>query len=106
MKQKSPVNVLPYVLLSPAVLATLVVVFYPMVQAVITSLYNNILWKPRGVRFIGPVSYTHLDVYKRQAYHRYFSTPPGWTACAMTACRWRNASLRRACLISSMWSKG
>jgi multiple sugar transport system permease protein len=33
------------------------VVFYPMVQAVITSLYNNILWKPRGVKFIGLDNY-------------------------------------------------
>ena len=54
---KSRTSVLPYVLLSPAVLATVIVVFYPMVQAVITSLYNNILWKPRGVKFIGLDNY-------------------------------------------------
>lgn len=52
MSQKSKSGMLPYVLLSPAVLATVIVVFYPMVQAVITSLYSNILWKPRAVRFI------------------------------------------------------
>ena len=52
MSQKSKTGMLPYVLLSPAVLATVIVVFYPMVQAVITSLYSNILWKPRAVRFI------------------------------------------------------
>ncbi|MEO8121233.1 MAG: sugar ABC transporter permease [Rhodoferax sp.] len=57
MSQKSRTNLLPYVLLSPAVLATVIVVFYPMVQAVLTSLYNNILWKPRGVRFIGLDNY-------------------------------------------------
>ncbi|MFC5521913.1 carbohydrate ABC transporter permease [Polaromonas jejuensis] len=45
-------NVLPYALLSPAVLATLILVFYPMLQAAITSLYRNVLWKPRDVAFI------------------------------------------------------
>lgn len=53
MSSKSRTGILPYVLLSPAVLATVIVVFYPMVQALITSLYNNILWKPRAVKFIG-----------------------------------------------------
>jgi multiple sugar transport system permease protein len=50
-------NVLPYVLLSPAVLATLALVFVPMLQAVFTSLQHNILWKPRDVRFIGLDNY-------------------------------------------------
>ncbi|UUZ70190.1 sugar ABC transporter permease [Polaromonas sp. P2-4] len=45
-------KILPYALLSPAVLATLILVFYPMLQAVITSFYRNILWKPRDVAFI------------------------------------------------------
>lgn len=44
---------MPYWLLSPAVLATLVVVFYPMLQAGITSLYYDVLWKPKATRFIG-----------------------------------------------------
>ncbi|MFZ4288602.1 carbohydrate ABC transporter permease [Variovorax sp. HJSM1_2] len=57
MSQKKHTSILPYVLLSPAVLATVIVVFYPMVQAVITSLYNNILWKPRAVKFIGLDNY-------------------------------------------------
>ncbi len=48
---------LPYVLLSPAVLATLALVFVPMLQAVFTSLQHNILWKPRDVRFIGLDNY-------------------------------------------------
>ena len=51
---------LPYVLLSPAVLATMVVVFYPMAQAIVTSLYHNILWKPRDVRFIALGNYAAL----------------------------------------------
>lgn len=45
-------KILPYALLSPAVLATLILVFYPMLQAVITSFYRNVLWKPRDVAFI------------------------------------------------------
>lgn len=44
---------MPYLLLSPAVFATLLVVFYPMLQAGITSLYQNILWKPKAIKFIG-----------------------------------------------------
>ena len=57
MKRPSPSSLLPYVLLSPAVLATLVVVFYPMLQALVTSLYYNILWKPRALKFIGLDNY-------------------------------------------------
>jgi len=50
-------DALPYVLLSPAVLATLALVFFPMLQAVVTSLFHDILWKPRDVRFIGLDNY-------------------------------------------------
>ncbi len=53
-------GVLPYVLLSPAVLATVIVVFYPMAQAIVTSLYQSILWKPRDVHFIGLDNYSAL----------------------------------------------
>lgn len=38
-------------------LATLALVFFPMLQAVVTSLYRQILWKPRDVRFIGLDNY-------------------------------------------------
>ena len=50
-------DALPYVLMSPAVLATLALEFLPMLQAVVTSLYHQILWKPRDVRFIGLDNY-------------------------------------------------
>ena len=60
MGSNSRSGVLPYVLLSPAVLATIVVVFYPMAQAIVTSLYQSILWKPRDVRFIGLGNYRAL----------------------------------------------
>src|SRR6266496_4480621 len=53
-------GVLPYVLLSPAVLAMIIVVFYPMVQAIVTSLYQSILWKPRDVHFIALANYASL----------------------------------------------
>ena len=42
---------------APAVLATLALVFLPLLQAVITSLQHNILWKPRELRFIGLDNY-------------------------------------------------
>lgn len=53
MSHRSSLRRMPYWLLSPAVLATLVVVFYPMLQAGITSLYYDVLWKPKATRFIG-----------------------------------------------------
>lgn len=56
-RARRPFDALPYVLLSPAVLATLALVFVPMLQAVFTSLQHNILWKPRDVRFIGLDNY-------------------------------------------------
>ncbi len=53
MNHRSSLRRMPYWLLSPAVLATLIVVFYPMLQAGITSLYYDVLWKPKATRFIG-----------------------------------------------------
>lgn len=57
MSAQSDVRRTPYILLSPAIIATLVVVFYPMLQAGITSLYRSILWKPKDVAFIGLDNY-------------------------------------------------
>ena len=74
MNRPSRVSALPYVLLSPAVLATMIVVFYPMVQALITSLYNNILWKPRAVRFIGLDNYIAI-----------WNDPVFWSSLGRTA---------------------
>ena len=74
MSRKARNSILPYVLLSPAVLATVIIVFYPMVQALITSLYNNILWKPRAVRFIG------LD-----NYIAFWNDPVFWSSLGRTA---------------------
>lgn len=74
MSRKSHTSTLPYVLLSPAVLATVIIVFYPMVQALITSLYNNILWKPRAVRFIGLDNYITI-----------WNDPVFWSSLGRTA---------------------
>lgn len=46
------VPILPYVLLSPAVVVTLVIIFLPMVQAMFMSLHDYILWRPRDITFI------------------------------------------------------
>lgn len=56
-RRRQRFDALPYVLLSPAVLATLALVFLPMLQALVTSLQHNILWKPRELRFVGLDNY-------------------------------------------------
>ncbi len=43
---------LPYVLVSPAVLAMLAVVFYPMVTAVSMSFYDYVVWRPATSKFL------------------------------------------------------
>ena len=53
-------RILPYWLLAPAVLATLIVVFLPMGEAIVTSLYDFILWKPHVSRFVGLGNYLKL----------------------------------------------
>lgn len=45
-------DALPYVLVSPAVIATLAVVFYPMVTAIGMSFFDYVVWKPANSRFI------------------------------------------------------
>ena len=56
-RKRQRFDALPYVLLSPAVLATLALVFLPMLQALVTSLQHHILWKPRELRFVGLDNY-------------------------------------------------
>ena len=46
-------RVLPYALLSPAVLVTLAIVFWPMVQAAWISLHRFILFRPKEFPFVG-----------------------------------------------------
>ncbi|CDN52290.1 carbohydrate ABC transporter permease [Neorhizobium galegae] len=60
---------LPYLLLAPAVVVTVVIVFMPMVQAVFTSFYDLILFRPNASRFVGFGNYVKL-----------FNDPVFWTA--------------------------
>ncbi|MFK4821499.1 carbohydrate ABC transporter permease [Ochrobactrum quorumnocens] len=53
-------KLLPYWLLSPAVVVTLVIVFLPMVQAVWTSFYDLLLFKPKATAFVGIGNYIKL----------------------------------------------
>lgn len=46
-------KVLPYALLSPAVLVTLTIVFFPMIQAVWMSFHEYVLFRPKNITFIG-----------------------------------------------------
>lgn len=46
-------QVLPYALLSPAVLITLTIVFFPMVQAAWMSLQDYVLFRPKDISFVG-----------------------------------------------------
>lgn len=50
----------PYWLLAPAVIVTAVIVFLPMVQAVITSFYDLVLFRPNASRFVGFGNYVKL----------------------------------------------
>lgn len=46
-------RVLPYAMLSPAVLVTLVIVFLPMIQTAWMSLHEYVLFRPQNFDFIG-----------------------------------------------------
>jgi multiple sugar transport system permease protein len=47
-------------LLAPSLAVTLVIVFFPMVQAVLTSFYDLVLWKPNATKFVGFGNYIKL----------------------------------------------
>ncbi|MET3649013.1 carbohydrate ABC transporter permease [Phyllobacterium ifriqiyense] len=67
-------RLVPYVLLAPAVLVTLFIVFFPMIQAVVTSFYDLVLWKPNATRFVGFGNYVKL-----------LRDPVFWTSLGHTA---------------------
>jgi len=46
-------RILPLVLLSPAVLVTLAIVFFPMVQTAFMSLHDYVLFRPNDFTFVG-----------------------------------------------------
>jgi len=53
-------SLLPYGLMTPAVVVTVVIVFLPMVQAAVMSLYDLVLWKPAATKFVGLGNYAKL----------------------------------------------
>lgn len=53
-------RLMPYALLAPAFVVTLFIVFFPMLQAVYTSFFDLILWKPNASRFVGFGNYIKL----------------------------------------------
>jgi len=53
-------RLLPYGLLTPAVLVTVLIVFLPMIEAVVTSLYEFVLFRPNAARFVGLGNYVKL----------------------------------------------
>ena len=53
-------RLLPYLLLAPAVVVTVVIVFMPMLQAVFTSFYDLILFRPNASKFVGFGNYVKL----------------------------------------------
>ncbi|WP_142850228.1 carbohydrate ABC transporter permease [Telmatospirillum sp. J64-1] len=53
-------RLLPYVLMTPAVLVTLLIVFLPMIEALVTSLYDFVLSRPRATQFVGFDNYVRL----------------------------------------------
>lgn len=65
---------LPYGLLAPALAVVALVVFVPMIEAVVTSLWDLVLWKPNAARFVGLGNYIAL-----------FHDPVFWTALGHTA---------------------
>ncbi|MEJ1156909.1 carbohydrate ABC transporter permease [Prosthecomicrobium sp. N25] len=53
-------RLLPYAMLSPAVIVTVAIVFLPMLQAASMSLYDLVLWKPNATAFVGLGNYVKL----------------------------------------------
>ena len=65
---------LPYALLTPAVIVTLIIVFAPMVEAVVTSFYEYVLFRPNAAKFVGLANFVTL-----------FNDPVFWTSLWQTA---------------------
>jgi multiple sugar transport system permease protein len=55
MKRKT--DLFPYTLLSPALSVTVLIIFFPIVQTAVMSLFNYVIWKPNDTRFIGLGNY-------------------------------------------------
>jgi multiple sugar transport system permease protein len=55
MKRKT--DLFPYKLLTPALSVTILIIFFPIVQTAVMSLFNYVIWKPKDTRFIGLGNY-------------------------------------------------
>ena len=55
MKRKT--DLFPYTLLTPALSVTILIIFFPIVQTAVMSLFNYVIWKPKDTRFIGLGNY-------------------------------------------------
>ena len=66
-------RILPYAMLSPAVLVTLAIVFLPMVQAAWMSLHDYVLFRPKSFDFVGLKNFFAV-----------FSDPVFWTSLRHT----------------------
>lgn len=74
-RRRSPrPGLMPYALLAPAVVVVAIVVFLPMAEAVATSFYDLVLFRPNASRFVGLANYAKL-----------FADPVFWTALGHTA---------------------
>ncbi|MEX6508942.1 carbohydrate ABC transporter permease [Jiella sp. M17.18] len=65
---------LPYALLTPAVVVVLIIVFAPMIEALVTSFYDYVLFRPNAAAFVGIANYVKL-----------FHDPVFWTSLWQTA---------------------
>jgi multiple sugar transport system permease protein len=55
MKRKT--DLFPYTLLTPALSVTILIIFFPIVQTAVMSLFNYVIWKPKDTHFIGLGNY-------------------------------------------------
>jgi multiple sugar transport system permease protein len=55
MKKKT--DLFPYTLLTPALSVTILIIFFPIAQTAVMSLFNYVIWKPKDTRFIGLGNY-------------------------------------------------
>lgn len=55
--ERKRLDLFPYLLLSPALFITILVIFYPIVRTFTYSFMQYILWKPLEIRFIGLENY-------------------------------------------------
>jgi multiple sugar transport system permease protein len=56
MARRRP-DLFPYALISPAIVVTVVIIFVPIVQTMVMSFMNYVLWKPKERGFIGLANY-------------------------------------------------